>query len=234
MSGGRRDRSRFKDVPADPMEWRPQEPLPTRSPVTVTDPIIEPMWTGVRALLHFDASRDEESRVILVDSEGAELEPTEDELVPALLEAIGAHDAVLDGVMTWEASRTDEGTALITESSASVTGIFLGRDQGVDVRRRDETEGETLAFVATDLLLIDGQPLLDVPLLERKRLLESIVVQSDRVRVSVFARPPIDVWLSTWKAAGFRGAMLKGANSRYVPGGYSEEWRAVTRINEKR
>jgi ATP-dependent DNA ligase len=216
------------------MEWRPQQPLPTRTPVTITDPIVEPMWTGVRALLHFDSGRDDESRVILVDIEGAEIDPTDEEVVPALRGAINAQDAIVDGVLTWEASRTDAGTALITESSATVTSMFLGRDQGVDVVRKDDSEGESLAFVATDLLRIDGQPLLDVPLLERKRLLESVVVQSERVRVSVYARPPIDVWLGTWKAAGFAGVYLKAANSRYVPGGYSEEWRAITRLAERR
>jgi ATP-dependent DNA ligase len=229
-----RTRERLRNVPADPMEWRPQEPLPTRSPVTITDPIVEPMWTGVRALLHFDSTADEDERVVLTDSEGAEIDPTDEAVVPALRVAINAHDAVLDGVLTWEASRTDEGTALITESSASVTSMFLGRDHGVDVRRKDDSEGDTLAFVATDLLRIDGQPLLDVPLLERKRLLESVVTQSERVRVSVYARPPIDVWLGTWKAAGFAGAYLKAANSRYIPGGYSEQWRAVTRIAERK
>ncbi len=230
----KRTRERLRNVPADPMEWLPQQPLPTRSPVTITDPIIEPMWTGVRALLHFDASRADDERVILTDVEGAEIDPTDEAVVPALRGAINAHDAVLDGVLTWEASRTDEGTALITESSASVTSMFLGRDHGVDVRRRDDSEGETLAFVATDLLRIDGQLLLDVPLLERKRLLESVVTQSERVRVSVYARPPIEVWLGTWKAAGFAGAYLKAANSRYIPGGYSEEWRAITRLAERR
>jgi ATP-dependent DNA ligase len=229
-----RTRERLRNVPADPMEWRPQKPLQTRTPVTITDPIVEPMWSGVRALLHYDSRLDQESRVVLTDAEATEIDPTDEAVLPALRDAINAQDAVIDGVLTWEASRTDQGTAPITESSASVTSMFLGRDHGVDVRRRDNAEGEALVFVATDLLRVDGQPLLDVPLLERKRLLESVVVQSERVRVSVYARPPIDVWLGTWKAAGFRGAYLKAANSRYVPGGYSDEWRAITRLAERR
>ena len=49
--------------------------------------------------------------------------------------------------------------------------------------------GERHAFVATDLLWIDGQPIDDVPLLERKRLLEAVLDESYLVRVSAFVRP---------------------------------------------
>ena len=84
--------------------------------------------------------------------------------------------------------------------------------------------------MAVDLLSLDGTDLLDVPLLERKRLLESVVRQSDRVRLSAVARPPIDTWVATWKALGLRGGLLKAANSRYEPGARSAAWRIVERV----
>ncbi len=95
-----------------------------------------------------------------------------------------------------------------------------------DDAERDPVDG----FVAFDLLRIDGTSLLDVPLLERKRLLESIVDQSELVRVSAHVRPPIDTWIGTWKAMGLRGGILKAANSRYLPGEDSIEWRLVERV----
>jgi ATP-dependent DNA ligase len=73
-----------------------------------------------------------------------------------------------------------------------------------------------------------------VPLLERKRLLESVLTQSDVIRVSVHARPPLDPWVATWKSAGLRGAILKAANSRYLPGSFSDQWREVTRVAARR
>jgi bifunctional non-homologous end joining protein LigD len=137
-------------------------------------------------------------------------------------------------VLTWEATRPGEGTALVTQSNASVSSLLFSRDVGVEIERKDEDPHEVLAFVALDLLRVDGQSLLDLPLLERKRLLESVVAQSERVRVSVHARPPINTWVSSWKAAGLKGAMVKGANSRYVPGSYTREWRTVTKIAGRR
>ena len=49
---------------------------------------------------------------------------------------------------------------------------------------------EAVSFVATDLLWLDDTSLLDVPLLERRRLLESVIAESDVVRVGAFVRPP--------------------------------------------
>jgi ATP-dependent DNA ligase len=81
--------------------------------------------------------------------------------------------------------------------------------------------------VAIDLLWLDGESLLDVPLLERRRLLESVVAESDLVRRGVFVRPPIDAWLGSWRALGFNGLSYKAANSRYQPGVASAEWVTV-------
>ena len=53
-------------------------------------------------------------------------------------------------------------------------------------------------------------------------------------RPPVHARPPVDAWVATWQGAGLRGAMLKGANSRYLVGGRTLEWRTVTRVAARR
>ena len=91
-----------------------------------------------------------------------------------------------------------------------------------------------LAFVAVDLLVVDGQSLLDLPLLERKRLLESIIVPSERVRVSPYTRPPVDPWVASWKGAGLKGAIIKAANGRYSPGAEVSDWLTITRIHQRR
>jgi ATP-dependent DNA ligase len=89
--------------------------------------------------------------------------------------------------------------------------------------------GNDLAFVALDLLSIDNQTLFDVPLLERKRQLEGVLQQSPLIRLSPWVTPPVDAWLRTWRAAGFRGAVVKAANSRYVPGATTAEWAEIER-----
>jgi ATP-dependent DNA ligase len=86
---------------------------------------------------------------------------------------------------------------------------------------RDE---EPVSLVATDLLWLDDQSLLDVPLLERKRLLDAVLAQSELVRVGAFVRPPIATWVSSWRRLGFYGITYRGANSRYHPGEERDEW----------
>jgi len=116
---------------------------------------------------------------------------------------------------------------------AVVDGIVTDQtlDSGVSMEFDDDRGrlGHDLAFVALDLLRIDRQTLFDVPLLERKRLLEGMLQQSPLVRISPWVRPPIDAWLRTWASAGFKGAMVKDSNSRYVPGSMTVEWAMVER-----
>ena len=72
--------------------------------------------------------------------------------------------------------------------------------------------------MAIDVLRLDGDSLLDVPLLERKRLLDSVVTPSDLVRVGAYVRPPLQTWIATWRRLGFVGLSYRAANSRYHPG----------------
>ena len=65
-----RTRERLRSVPADPMEWRPQEPLLTRFPVTIADPVIEPLWSGERVLVHIDRPDGDALRVRMIDTRG--------------------------------------------------------------------------------------------------------------------------------------------------------------------
>ncbi len=219
-------------VPEDPREWRPLRPLVTRVPVTVKDPIVEPLWSGTRVLVHFEASLAQP--VSLIDRNGEDITIELAEVVRQLAAGIVADDAILDGILTTEATRSGEGTALIQESRSSAMGYLMSREATVEVVRKDKDLDHVVALVAVDLLRIDGQSLLDIPLLERKRLLEGVVVPSERLRISVHTRPPVETWVASWKAAGLRGAMMKGANSRYVPGGFSADWRTVTQIAGRR
>ena len=206
-------------------------PLSTRKPPVIEDPVVEPLWSGTRVMAHVGAG---EPRVRFIDMFGVDLSGTVADLLALVSSAVDAEDAIIDAVLTSEATRGGVGAATITEPRTSLTNMVWKHDPGVEVVRRDPHEDPVEGFVALDLLRLDGESLLDLPLLERKRLLESVVVQSDRVRVSVHARPPVEGWVATWQGAGLRGAMLKAANSRYVPGGRTAEWRTVTRVASRR
>jgi bifunctional non-homologous end joining protein LigD len=216
----------------DPLQWRPQVALPTRRPSPVTDPIVEPIWSGWRVLAHFDAARPEATQ--LIDVFGDDVASTEPEVVAELAGAVLAIDAVIDGILTQQATRSGEGIAVLHDAHLNPTNVLMSREPRVDVERRAAAEQSPVALVCLDLLRVDGQSLLDLPLLERKRLLEGVIGASELVRISPFTRPPVEQWVASWKAAGFKGAMLKAANSRYTPGRQSPDWVPVTRLRPGR
>jgi ATP-dependent DNA ligase len=212
--------------------WRPQS-FGDASFRDVDDPLIEPLWSGSRVLAHVATGAAQ-----FVDEEGAD--PAEPEIAAALADAVAALEAVVDGYLTADPARTGEGIMLESgihaPTAAQMTRqLLLGgnpdRDARAQALRDPEPEpeplGDHLVFVAVDLVALDGEPLLDVPLLERKRLLESVVVEADLVRVGIHVRPPIDPWVATWRSLGFRSAAYKAANSRYRPGERNGAWATV-------
>ena len=220
-------------VPDDPLDWRPQVPLVTRVPVKVQEPLVEPLWSGTRVIAHLDPQGTPPVR--LMDELGLDLAPEEPGLSAAIGASLLAQDAIIDGILTDQATRSGEGAAIVTQAHMSIMDSLMSREPGVAIRRPEPDELLTdEAFVAFDLLRIDGQSLLDVPLLERKRILESVIDQGPLVRVAVFCRPPADPWVASWQSAGLRGAMLKAANGRYIPGDRTPEWRTLTRVAARR
>lgn len=231
-------RDREVQIPADPQDWTPMRPYRGRRKFDITDPIVEPLWSGVRVLAHIDATTADGDRpsVTLVEDLGADLADELPDVVNAVGRSVLAGDAILDGVITRQVGLDGVGAAAIPEVRASTTSILMRNNAELDVvprgpgaDRDDAAEG----FIAFDLLRIDGTSLLDVPMLERKRLLESVIDESGLVRVSVHVRPPLDTWLTTWKSLGLRGAILKAANSHYRPGHDSIEWRLVESLGRR-
>lgn len=210
---------------------RPQA-FGTGRPDRVSDPIVEPLWAGIRALAAVDRAG-----ALLTDESG---EPIEDqpEILSALAAATLSNGLVLDGFLTKQAAQDGSGvyirTDLVPTLGSSVGHFFVGsrRNRAAEAAqareelRQAETFGpeDILAYVAIDLLWLDGESLLDVPLLERRRLLDTVLAESEIVRRGTFVRPPISGWILSWRAQGFAGLTFRAANSRYEPGVASAEW----------
>lgn len=190
-----------QSTPVDPRQWRPQEARPTRRPAEITDPILEPCWRGERVIVHFH------------------VETTADGTDTGIVELLDGHG----GDVTAEVPRVAE----------TLRGAIMALEAVVDgmLTSQSAAGGESeIAFVALDLLSLDGQPLLDVPLLERRRQLETLFLESPLVRVTPYARPPMRPWFNSWKSAGFDGLVMKAANSRYKPGQLTSDWTIVKRL----
>ena len=148
--------------------------------------------------------------------------------------------AILDGYLTKQPTGEIVYTEPPTDApsmTAFIAKPFIGirRDRAQETKDYDAhlaeeatfRDDDRVAFVAIDLLRLDGDSLLDVPLLERKRLLDSVVAPSDLVRVGAYVRPPLQTWISTWRRLGFVGLSYRAANSRYHPGEEHEDWTLI-------
>ncbi len=222
-------------IPTDRRDWRPQTVKQGRYVPEVRDPILEPIWSGTRVLAHYHDSENEDEwgQVLVLDEYGDDASMDAPQAVDQLRRAIKATEAVVDGVITQEATAGGENTAIgLFPTVNPLRKFFLGGTPDSDVKYepRGPRRPGAAAFVAVDLLSVDGQPLFDVALLERKRILESVIEQSELVRVSPWVRPPVRSWFNTWRSAGLRGVIMKGSNSRYRPGEETTEWAYVERM----
>jgi hypothetical protein len=212
--------------------WRLQR-YGDRRAATIADPIVEPLWTGPRVLALVDGDT-----VRLTDGDGATVDG-HDQLVAELREAVGGATVLLEAFLTPEPIRAAPGVASrdiveLPKPGQAMTQMIIGvrgerkrrlREQQAEARRRTvDGADDEVALVAVDLLWLDDDSLCDVPLLERKRLLESVVEERHLIRVGIHVKPPIDTWLGSWRSFGFRRLSFKAANSRYVPGEKNQEW----------
>ena len=198
----------------------------------VRDGIWEPLWAGSRALV--DVFGDE---VGVRDEEGDPLEGF-DLLRAAIIEAALATELVLDGYLLPAPLQDTAGLDSVPGIESIPSAAEMGRQflvGGSGQTRRAEIEADRsrrvvlrskspTEFVAVDLLWLDGEPLVDVPLAERKRLLDGVLLDGEVVRRTVSVRPPVEAWYAQWRALGFREVAVKGANSRYTPGKPHQEW----------
>lgn len=216
--------------------WRPQRPG-KRTPRDIVDALVEPDWGGARVV----AALTEDRAALYRD--GNEVAVPE-EMLEALLDGMSAIGAVVEGHVTMSALQTGEGLVPppIKVERPPLLIPRLSRkgakdDPYIRSRERDAVtatlepvtiealaRGEQHAFVATDLLWLDGQSLLDIPLLERKRLLEAILTPSLLVRVSTFVRPSSVTTLVAWGTLGFGELSYRASNSRYLAGEVNPDW----------
>jgi bifunctional non-homologous end joining protein LigD len=160
--------------------------------------VYEPKWDGFRALALVEAA---EAR--LTSRTGKDLTQRFARLAGGLPAAVRAEEAVLDGEI-----------CALDEQGRSRFG-FLQRGEG------------TLVFVVFDLLEVDGEPLLELPLRERRARLEAVV---DPSAGPVLVSPQFDDGAALLEAAreqGLEGVVAKRLDSAYRPGKRVQDWRKV-------
>jgi ATP-dependent DNA ligase len=195
---------------ADPVF--PQRPTDANAEVLSVDWLFEPLWPGDRLI-----ARIERGDVVLTDAIGnPAAEPLRD-AAEVLAPAVMAERAVVDGVWTAQPFVGDGSLARQWADTIAEEGLADDLPNPLETERRR-------AFVAVDLLELDGEPLYDIPFQERRRLLESVIDEAVQVRLSPVVKLPLGGWLVGWRTNGFSHYLAKHMNSRYLPGERNDDW----------
>jgi bifunctional non-homologous end joining protein LigD len=199
----------------------PQLTTPSDAMITSVEWLFEPSWRGDR--LRAEVRNGE---IGLFDRMGEPADETYAEAAGVLLSAIDADHAVVDGIWT--------SMPFLGEGSPARQMAETIAEEGLADELPDPMETEKRrAFVAVDLVELDGEPLHDVPYLERRRLLSSVVLEGVQVRVTPAVRNPMHNWLNAWRANGFSHYIAKHANSRYLPGEIAEDWLEIPTAEQR-
>jgi bifunctional non-homologous end joining protein LigD len=170
------------------------------APSSDKDWLYEIKWDGVRALCFLDSGK-----LRLVSRKGDSIDKQYPEL-SVLPHHIQASQAVIDGEIAALDPQGRPSFELLQHRINVVEPSAIAR----------LARAHPVVFCAFDLLYLDGHDLRAVPLIERKKLLESIVQPGDVVRYSdhfVAAGPEL---LAAAEQQGLEGIVGKRASSHYV------------------
>ena len=169
----------------------------------------EVLWDGLRALAYAEGGR------VRLEGDGVEdLGDTFPEVRP-LGAALGATQVVLDGelVALGEGGRPDP------DRLASRRGV---ESDAAAVRRA--AERAPVAYMAYDLLFLDGHPTLDLPYAERRARLQGLGLVGAAWQVPAFHVGDGGALLELARQQGLPGVVAKRLDSPYVPGTRSPDW----------
>jgi bifunctional non-homologous end joining protein LigD len=195
-------------LPNLPDGLRPMLPRPASEPFDSTAHLFEPAWGGLRALaLIGPAEVAGDGDVRIVDGSGRD---------------VGARLPELGGM----AVRLDARSAILDGELVAVDDA--GRADDAELRRRIAGEpGRAIAFLAFDLLHLDGRSLLTTPLHRRRELLRKVLRPGDEV-VAVPAIAAEGRALHAAAAAqGIAGIMARQRTSPYLSGVTSRLWQFI-------
>jgi bifunctional non-homologous end joining protein LigD len=195
---------RLPDLP----EIRPMLARPLPDAFDSDQHLFEPWWGGTRALVSIGpAERPGDGDVRIVDAEGVDRTAALPELAGTAVR-VAARSAILDGELV-------------------LVDVDGRADDAALLRRLDGQAGRPVAFLAFDLLHLDGMSLLGQPLVKRRESLRRILRPGDEVlavpAIATEGRALFDAIV----AQGLAGMMARQRQGPYLPGVRSRLWRLI-------
>ena len=145
---------------------------------------------------------------------------------------IDATDAVVDGEVVAlgpegspSFSALQERTGMVGLEARTGRRRPRGKATGAEDEAADGTRSKApIAYQVFDLLYLDGESLLDVPLETRKRLLRRLLRPHPIVQFATHVIGEGSAFLDAALAGGLEGVVAKRRTSRYRPGQRSPDW----------
>jgi bifunctional non-homologous end joining protein LigD len=195
-------------LPNPPSGLRPMLPRPAPEPFDSADHLFEPSWGGIRALVTVGpGDRPGSGDVRIEDADGVDVTVRLPELA-GLAVRVDARSAVLDGELV----------VVDAEGRADAPALEA---------RLGGAAGRPVAFLAFDLLHLDGRSLLGVALTRRRRLLRGVLRPGDEVVAVPAIAGEGRALFDAAVAQGIGGIMARQRLSPYLPGIRSRLWRYV-------
>ena len=189
-------------------DLRPMLARPLPEPFDSEEHVFEPWWGGIRALLFIgpgDVAGAGDVRV--VDADGIDLTAAFPELAGTAVR-VAARSAVLDGEL------------VVVDAAGRADASALAA-------RRSGAAGRPAAFLALDVLHLDGRSMLNQPLVRRREALRRVLRPGDEVvavpAIATEGRALFDAIV----AQGLAGMMARQRQGPYLPGVRSRLWRVI-------
>lgn len=198
---------RLPDLPA----LRPMLARPLPDAFDSEQHLFEPSWGGTRALISIGpAERAGDGEVRVVDGDEVDRTSALPELAGTAVR-VAARSAILDGEL------------VVVDADGRADAQALER-------RLDGRDGRAVAFLAFDLLHLDGLSLLGQPLVRRRETLRRILRPGDEVvavpAIATEGRALFDAIV----AQGLAGMMARQRQGPYLPGIRSRLWRFIPAV----
>jgi len=198
---------RLPDLP----DLRPMLARPLPEAFDSEQHLFEPWWGGARALISIGPSdRPGDGDVRVIDAEDVDRTAALPELAGTAVR-VAARSAILDGELV----------VVDAEGRADV---------GALERRLEGKSGRPVAFLAFDLLHLDGKSLLDQPLVKRRESLRRVLRPGDEVvavpAIATEGRAVFDAIVEQ----GLAGMMARQRLGPYLPGVRSRLWRFIPAV----
>ncbi|MGB8217049.1 MAG: non-homologous end-joining DNA ligase [Candidatus Methanoperedens sp.] len=185
-------------------QYKPMLARPGDGPFSSADWIFEVKWDGIRAISYVKDGLSIRSR-------------NQKELTDNFPELSELKDLTRDTVL--------DGEIIIMKEGKPDFQTIIQRMQNT---KPGDIKYMSVKFPATyiifDILENDGEELLDIPLVERKRILENSVKEGKSIVLSLFVEETGDAYYRAVLEKGLEGIMAKKKQSSYEPGKRSSNW----------